>query len=339
MSVHQKKDGRWFVIQYVDGRQKWHSFGRGPGAKKRAELFNAGLGLGKPADTSPTFSQIVNRYLAAKIGTSAASTIENQVVKFGSVILPALGHLQAGGLGAETLDKYVATRLRSVKRTTVRRELADIQAALNWAAGRGLINANPVAGYKPPPKDDAIISPPTLDEVRAILAAASEHLARAIRLAYYTGLRPGEAELLRLKYSDVNFEANYITVRSAAKGGPRMRQVPLHFELAQRLRQWYEVDKRPADGYIIHWRNKPVRRLKTAWDAAKRRAGITRRLRMYDLRHAAITEMLRHGGDMKNVSAIAGHSRPDTTLRVYAHVSTAASNAVVQCLPTLDKND
>ena len=44
-----------------------------------------------------------------------------------------------------------------------------------------------------------------MDEVRAILDEASEHLKRAIYLSYYTGLRPGKTELPGLKYSDVHF--------------------------------------------------------------------------------------------------------------------------------------
>ena len=40
----------------------------------------------------------------------------------------------------------------------------------------------------------------------------------------------------------------------------------------------------------------------------------------------------RNVGVMKNVSATAGHSRPDTTLWVYTHASTAAAEAIVSLL-------
>jgi len=57
--------------------------------------------------------------------------------------------------------------------------------------------------------------------------------------------------------------------------------------------------------------------LKTSWKSTLRRAKINRRLRLYDLRHFAITSMIRQG-DLKTVSQIAGHSREGTMFRVYA---------------------
>ena len=43
-------------------------------------------------------------------------------------------------------------------------------------------------------------------------------------------------------------------------------------------------------------------------------------VRFHDLRHTAITLMLRHGVDVRTVADIAGHKDPAMTLRVYAHV-------------------
>ena len=51
-----------------------------------------------------------------------------------------------------------------------------------------------------------------------------------------------------------------------------------------------------------------------------KKAGVTRRLRPYDLRHMAATSMLSKGADLKAVSQILGHSSPATTILVYQHV-------------------
>ena len=146
---------------------------------------------------------------------------------------------------------------------------------------------------------------------------------------WYPRAQTGNAELYGLRYRDINWETGTITIRSARKGGPGVRRIPLHFELAKYLRDWYEADGADEDGYIIHYRRKRIGSLKTAWRRAKERAGISRRLRLYDLRHAAITAMLRSGADLKTVSAIAGHSRVDTTLAIYAHTDIEAARAAI----------
>jgi site-specific recombinase XerD len=84
---------------------------------------------------------------------------------------------------------------------------------------------------------------------------------------------------------------------------------------------------------VVHYRLKPVASLKRSWKTAKIRANITRRLRLYDLRHAFVTYALEAGADLKAVSEIAGHSRLDTTLRFYQHVLKDQHRQVVNKIP------
>jgi len=51
--------------------------------------------------------------------------------------------------------------------------------------------------------------------------------------------------------------------------------------------------------------------------AAKKRAGINRRLRIYDFRHSFATTVLGQEADLKSTSEILGHSRPETTMKHY----------------------
>ena len=209
---------------------------------------------------------------------------------------------------------------------------------LNWSVSRRYLLVNPVAGYKKPTRDDAILAPPSPAEVRRIWENASPHLRRALLLAYYTGARPGLSELNRLTWDLVDFGRLTITILGAAKGGPRVRILPLHKELADHLAVWHKDDGKPESGPIIHYAGKRIGSLKTAWKNAKKRAGVTRRMRLYDLRHAAITAMVREG-DLKTVSQMAGHSREDTTIRVYAHTDLGTARALVGRVPGLGVGD
>lgn len=98
------------------------------------------------------------------------------------------------------------------------------------------------------------------------------------------------------------------------------------------MNNWFDEDQKADMRYLIHYHGGPVDSLKTAWKAAKKRARVTRRLRMYDIRHAFIMTLLEKGADLKSVSEIAGHSSPDMTMKVYQHVSNDLKRQAVDLL-------
>ena len=87
--------------------------------------------------------------------------------------------------------------------------------------------------------------------------------------------------------------------------------------------------------YIISYKGKPVKTLKTAWKTAKKKAGITKRLRLYDLRHAFATYLLAHGADLKAVSDMMGHHSTKMTADRYYQLVEDLKRKAVSKLPTL----
>jgi integrase len=123
-------------------------------------------------------------------------------------------------------------------------------------------------------------------------------------------------------------------VVSARKGGPAIRLVPIEGAI-EHLERWFDEDSkafgdRVTNVTLIHFRGERISSLKRAWSTAKTKAGVTRRLRPYDLRHAFVTEAMRNSADLKSVSQIIGHSRPDTTLREYQHVLAEQHREVIR---------
>lgn len=106
------------------------------------------------------------------------------------------------------------------------------------------------------------------------------------------------------------------------------------------LRAWYDADREtfPAmdTAPIIHYKGRMIKKIQTTWEATLKRAGITRRLRPYDLRHQFITRTLEAGADLKTVSEIVGSS-PKTILRHYQHVSTRQRRAVIAGMDPIPK--
>jgi integrase len=359
MAVTKLKDGRW--IAYWQDKEtkkiKRKYFGRDLDAKTKAYEFNESLGLNtyvksEKRQESVFFDELFNAYIESKSGELSPTTIKQLMIKADAVYLPELGQTNALRINAARLDKYVVKRLKTVKRTTVHRELADILAILSWAASstRKLIPYNPAAGYRKPKKDDAaIITPPTDREIKLIIAHAKPHLIRALMLSYYTGMRPGQQELFKLRWVNVFLDENFIEVISAKKGGLPYRTIPIHPDFRSFLTSWKRADdkefkrrnkkrilagKDPFD-YIIHFQGKSVRSVKTTYAHAKKQAGITRKLPPYSFRHAFVSYMLKQHADLKAVSEMAGHSRPDTTLRIYQHTDLEMHQDNLKRLPGL----
>jgi integrase len=350
MSVHQTPDGRWFVaypkgFNREDPQRIREYFGRGTEAELAAHGRNHELGLGTrlPSNqTEPTFADLADDYMSHHGVDMRITSRIDAGYKLDAHILPAIGHLPGSKVGPSVLDRYVLERSTAGrKKTTIHRELSIIRAILLRAVERRKIAANPMHGYRMPRRDDAVLNPPTAAELAAIHRAAAPHLQRALMLAYYTAMRPGGSELLALRWEHIDLMTGTIFVESAKKGGMRSRVVPIAAGLALHLTGWLADDReRGPLGWVVHYGGDQVGSLKTSWRAAKARAGITRRMRMYDLRHMAASEMLASGADLKSVSEILGHASPDMTLRTYQHTITAQRRAAVemlgQCLPLVN---
>lgn len=344
MPVIQLKDGRW-IVQYVNPdpppRLRREYFGRGlegeSSARRRWKEITPGPKKKRGhRDKTVIFETLVEAYILAKRGENEESTITALMYKLNGVILKELAETPIIRITPRRMDRYTAKRLRSgVKKTTVHREISDVMAILNWGVSREYISRNPLAGYKKPKRDDAIIRPVTLRESQRIIQVSPPHLVRALALCYYTGLRPGRKELLRLRWSDVDWDQEIIRVESARKGGIKFRAIPIHPGLLEALRNWHNEDMHKGLDYIITWQGRPVAKLSSAYATAKKKAGIARKLPLYAFRHAFATLALAGGGDLKSTSEILGHTRPDTTVRIYQHTNTKLHRGVIGKLPAL----
>ena len=345
MSVHQLKDGRW-IVKYPDPEKASGSrreyFGRGAAAETAARARDRNLDLKrtKPREndhTGPTFNDLSLEYLINRRLPRRSQAVTVSILK--SAINPAIGQVPAIRLTHSDMGRYVRNRLRTVKASTVRRELAIVQAVMNASVAMRppLIPMNPLKGFPSPVADDDIISPPTMAEISAILEHANERLRRFIIIAFYTGLRPGAVELLSLRWEAVSWETETIRVVSARKGGVKLRDVPIHPDFLKELKLWRAEDtKRGQSGFMIYLgkKGRPVVRVDWSWEQAKKKAGITRRLRLYDLRHFFVTSAIESGADYKTLSDIVG-SNPETLRRHYQHVSNAARVSLIERMPSL----
>ncbi len=74
----------------------------------------------------------------------------------------------------------------------------------------------------------------------------------------------------------------------------------------------------------------PYNSIDKTWDTCCGKAGV-KDVRIHDIRHKAITDMVRAGYSLEFVGRVAGHATPETTQR-YTHLSVDATREALEAL-------
>lgn len=247
--------------------------------------------------------------------------------------LSKIGMKSINEISRKDIESVMADMLQwNVKPVTVREYLKVLRTVLNWCKIEGLCGHIDFPQL-PPAKYEKFI-PPTPEEIRGILNSASPHIKRVIIIGSQLGVRVGASELLRLTWSDVDLERGVLRVHGAKKNpNAPWREVPIRRSLLPIFRQWQAEDAAQHIAYLVHYKNGPIHKIWRAWHNTLRRAGIRRRIRPYDLRHAFGTEMIAAGVDVGTVASLMGHSNPTMLLTHYQYVMDRQKRAAVESLP------
>jgi integrase len=137
-----------------------------------------------------------------------------------------------GQVTASHFDRFRLERRAIRHRKTVYSESVIIKQLLKWAKGRKLILENPLIDIRleKPPLEPKLGR--SLEQVNAILAAATEPLKNHLAVLCYTGMRAGE--LQRLWIEDVDLTGGWIHIvsrRGAETKTRTSRKVPIHPKL------------------------------------------------------------------------------------------------------------
>jgi integrase len=167
-----------------------------------------------------------------------------------------------------------------------------------------------------------------------VFVHAPEHVRRVVILGSQMGMRVGPSELFGLMWSDVDVENKVIHLRAAQKNKAEpVRDIPIRQSLVEELKAWQEVDRAKRVASVIHYGGKPVKCIHGAWHRTLLRAGIQRRIRPYDLRHAFVTEAIAAGVDIGTVGKLVGHANLTMILKHYQHVLSSQKRAAVEAIP------
>lgn len=244
------------------------------------------------------------------------------------VLLPYFGEYPIGRISKPAVREYRAARRKAkpeLSETTLNRDIEALRRVLYWGVDEGFLLANPIARIrlsrarrKPKP----IL---TLAEEDKLLLAAAPHLHDIVITALDTGMRRGEILNQRREHIDLNRRVLSVTRSKTAQG--EAREIPLTMRLTELLAR--SLRDKP-EGLLFTFKDKPIHKIKTAWKAAIRRAGI-RYLRFHDLRHTHNTRLMEAGVIQDVRMALMGHS-PGGTHSLYTHVELPAKREAIRKL-------
>jgi integrase len=288
-------------------------------AKREAELLVQAV-YGRRA--TATFAEAALSY----IETGGSTRFLGDVIRhFGTTPLARIDQ-DALDLGSRKLYPNAGAATRN------RQFFTPASAVLHHAARRGWCNA-PIIERPPPSKERVRWIP--IEDADRLIAASSDHLRPLVIFLLYTGARAGEA--LWLDWHHVDLARAHVTFPKTKNGEPR--GVPLHpravAALANIAGREREVFRRP-DGEPYE-RPRTIsdtsagRRIRTAFDGACRRAGITD-FHPHDCRHTWATWHYQANRDLGALQRLGGWKSVRMVMR-YAHVNVSELGHTIANLP------
>lgn len=360
-SVYRRKDSKrwWFKVEL--GADE---------AGKRQRIQQGGFRTRKEADTAlasaitrlqensyvapakTTFGTFLrDEWLPAIEPTIQASTLSSYRMNINKHVIPGLGGMKLQAITPKALNTFYAGLLASgrvngkggLSPKTVRNIHVIVRRALGDAVRWGTAQRN-AAQFASPPKLSASrreMKTWTAEQLRAFLDYASDHdYHPAFYLSANTGMRRGE--ILGLRWGDIDFEANRLSVRQTVitvdyeirVGGPKTergrRSIALDSKTVAVLKAHAKRQKKDRLALAEHYQDhdlvfpradgRPLHPdlFSQMFDRAVASSGLPR-VRLHDLRHTHATLALAAGVHPKVVSERLGHSSVSFTLDVYSH--------------------
>jgi integrase len=308
------------------------------------------------ASAAMTLDELLDRWLVVKRHSVEASTLKSYEWIARTYIRPALGDRKVGALRPLDLDMlYGELGGRGLSSRTVRICHTVLRQALEQARRWGFIARSPAVDASPPPQHKVEVTPPTVDEVLALLDAAYEEdpaFGTYLWVISATGCRRGE--VCALRWTDVDLEGRELRVRRSVvhvDGEVREKDTKTHASrrlaldeptvalLRQhRLRQRelaLALGVRLADDAVLFgdpegrpWRPDVCT---NRFGRLRARLGLER-VRLHDLRHFVASVLIDGGIPISTVSTRLGHSQTSTTLDLYTHAIPATDQRAADYL-------
>ena len=333
MSIAQNKKGYWCVkYKTPEGKWKQSQFKE----REKAERFEEEMLARLPKQNHPiTLGELALAYYQSQeIHPKTQKNVTNFLCGYVDGA-PGAGEFLRIKSAEELTRADLETmrnnlRERGCSNATINRYQTYIRAILAWGADQQLIPWNPWRDFKRLP----VKTPPvhvSIETLRSIYACSPPWLQWAIKTAFALCLRPGIVELFRLEWSAFDWRRCLVRVCQGKSGLVKTVTAPDAY--MQEAWERYQLDAKAGITLVCHRDGHQVTDYSNAWRYACKKAGV--KMRPYDIRHLAASEMLAGGADLAAVAAQLGHASVATTGRTYAHVLGDSQKKAAGMLPEL----
>jgi integrase len=230
-------------------------------------------------------------------------------------------------IGVQEIDSFKAYRLKKAEPATVNRELSTLRQLINLAKLWGnFYGDNPVSLSGLLPENNQVTRVLSYEEEDRLLEASNDNLRPIIITALLTGMR--KSEIIKLKWSDVDFDSLVITIRQENTKTKKRRTVRINSGLLTVLRAQKLLTYQ--SGFVfLSQHKKPYAShdsLATAFNGACTRANI-KDFTFHCLRHTCATRLVEAGNSLVVISAVLGHSDIKLSQR-YSHPEDSLTEAM-----------
>jgi integrase len=217
---------------------------------------------------------------------------------------PAFGRLKASAITSATIDRFIEQKqTRGYADATINRWLEALRRSYTLGT-----NALPPLVYVSPniemlEEDNVREGFLEHDQYLAFRNELPDHQRLILVIGYHLGMRRGE--ILKLRWDQVDWNANLIRLERKQTKAKQARVAPLYGELRGWLEMAYSAREKNCLS-IVSWKGAAISEVKTAWNKARQRAKVPDLL-VHDLRRTAVRNMIRAGIPEKQAMRISGH--------------------------------
>ena len=318
MANIRKRQGRWQAqVRRKGNSQVTKTFTSKEAAKRWIKAVETDLERGefKPR-LDMTVGQLIKRFQTDVIPKQKAR--QSALVRCRR-LRRALGKINLSDLSPAHLASYRDERLKTIKPSTVKRELSILSSAINIAIiDWGIpIPSNPVSITRIPKYDGSRDRRLKDGEEEKLLAIAKPVYQRTIIIAVETAVRRGE--LLNIRKSHINFDNRTLHIPETKTDTPRT--IPLSTRAVKALK---EQIKPLSDANVVQLERDPKLFCMSApmfrHEIHKYRVKLDMEdWRFHDLRHEATSRLFERGFNVMEVALVTGH-QDLRMLKRYTHI-------------------
>jgi integrase len=303
------KKGIWWIEYRQEGKRIRYSLETGnlSIAEQKAVGISSALDRGdyqmlSHGGDSITFGDFLDNVFCERFtGWTSDETWRNNRSKF-KQFKEVWGDKPLDKVSEYDIRSYLDQKSAKYSSNTRNKHSSTLSTVLKNAKNWGYLKHDPMREITREKEESKSPDPLTEEEIAKLMKELTPPVQRLVLLMLDTGIRMGE--LVRLKFEDVDFKNQQITIQKAKNG--RFRVIPL----TNRARAVLRAIQSDSEGDKVC----SIKRFNKGLTAASKRAGIGH-VHPHRFRHTFATEIWESGGRLQDLMEVLGHSTPVMSLR------------------------